>query len=45
MTAEIYTIRHEEEEEDELIDELIETDPDEAQHHPIVDGFEEFEQD
>ena len=25
-------------EEDEMIDEIIETDPDEAQHHPIVDG-------
>ena len=31
---------HHEEEVD--IDELIETDPDEAQHHPIVDGFEDF---
>ena len=25
-------------EDDELIDEIIETDPDESQHHPIVDG-------
>lgn len=23
--------------EDEIIDEIIETDPDESQHHPIVD--------
>ena len=27
-------------EEEEIIDEIIETDPDESQHHPIVDGYE-----
>ena len=29
------------EDDEEMIDEIIETDPDEAQHHPIVDGNDE----
>ena len=31
-------------EEDELIDEIIETDPDEAVHHPIVDAADGYEE-
>jgi len=30
---------------EEIMDELIETDPDEAQHHPIVDGNDDELQD
>lgn len=29
--------------EDEIIDEIIEVDPDESQYHPIVDGMDEDE--
>ena len=36
-----YQQRERYDEEEELIDEIIETDPDEAQHHPIVDNDEE----
>lgn len=34
MTETVYNL----EEDEMMIDEIIETDPDEAQHHPIVDG-------